>query len=129
MVVTSVGKPRLLHFILGITAILVAVGFTLSLYDYWSKLASYGSSLIMEPAEIPRLFLFFFLVLGLGILGGYEIGTFAGAQKKAGATSKLCQFAIPTPRNQSFSSFLKYLANNNASSLINVSIACLSPTL
>jgi hypothetical protein len=82
MVVTSVARPKLLNFISGITAILVAVGFTLYLYVYMSEFAGNNSSLTMEPTEIPRLFLFFCIVLGLGIWGGFEIGTFAQAQNK-----------------------------------------------
>ena len=80
--VETVGKPRLLGYILGLVALLLAVGFIVYLYSYFSGLANYGADVIVKPGEIPRLFLFIGCILFLGIFGGFEIGRFVGSSNK-----------------------------------------------
>jgi hypothetical protein len=83
--VVTVGKPRLVGYILGIVALFLAVGFILYLYSYFSGLANYGSYVVVSPSEIPKLFLFIACILFLGIFGGFMIGRFVGSanQKKS----------------------------------------------
>lgn len=81
MVVASFGRPKLLNFIIGLTAISIASGFTLYLYFYMVDFASKTGYIDIPLVELNRLFIFFSLIFFFGIIGGYWIGIFVTSKK------------------------------------------------
>jgi hypothetical protein len=80
--VVAVGKPRLLRYIVGLSALLLAIGFIVYLYSYFLELAKNGAVIIIKTDEIPKLFLFIGCILFFGTFAGFEIGRFAGSQNQ-----------------------------------------------
>ncbi len=80
--VVAVGRPRLLSFIFGLVCVFFAVGLILFEYSYLMDLSIKAGNIVLGSSHITQLFLFFFVVLFLGLLGGFEIGRFIGISKE-----------------------------------------------
>lgn len=80
-VIAAAGKPKLLSFFVGILCVIFSFALVLVVYVYTAGLTSYGYT-ILQSNEVPALFLFICAVLLLGIFGGFEIGTYAEANRK-----------------------------------------------
>lgn len=74
------GEAGVSNLLLGVILIVVALGLILYGYGYLSGMASGEGNIVLTTEGISGLPLAMFLLLVLGIVGGYEIGRYVQTQ-------------------------------------------------
>ena len=71
------GEAGVRHLVFGIVSIIIAVGLILVVYGYVSGAARIGDIIFEASEALASWFLIYgFFALGLGLLGGFEVGRY-----------------------------------------------------